>query len=864
MMAKTRYRFNRMKAQRKLLVVPLLLLFFTSSAQQAYFVDGYHGGVYGHYPKGYTQFVVDKLQENPFWKINLEIEPETWDSVAVREPAALQELQRLFADQSTMGRIEYVSPAYGQSYLYTVSGESIIRQFDYGMRKVRQYFPGAVFTTYSSEEPCFTSALPQILTSFGYRYACLKNPNTCWGGYTRAFGGELVNWVGPDGTKLITVPRYATEGLLPNSTWQTEAWTNSPGYINQALQYGIKHPVAMTLQDAGWRNGPWIGNGHSGYQPTEYTTWRNYIGNASIKTPTQDWKFSQEDVLVSLVWGSQVLQKLAQQVRAAENHIVRAEKIGALVMVYQQASWPQQQLDQAWRPLLLAQHHDCWIVPYNGPRGNTWADKVVRWTGATNRFSDSVITQAFGAGRGATHVIRVYNSTGQTRREMVRLTLPPGTDAKAVRVVDTRNRAVLTQAAAAGSPADAAVYFEATVPAVGYNSYTLVSQPPAATRGAHASATTMGEVVLENDFYTIVLDKARGGVIKSLVAKKVGNKEIVDTKNERSFNEVRGNFFDNGGFHSTADKPATITILENGPAVVQAEIKGNLLSHPYTQTITLKQGDRKIECRLRIDWQENIGIGNAYKQHGGLEAKDYTKPFYDDSQKLLALFPVAFSASKIYKDAPFDVTESRLENTFFTRWDSIKNNIMLSWVDAYAAQQNLGLALLTDHTTTYAHGKDFPLGLNVQYSGVGLWGRNHTITGPTEIRYALVPHAGKWDEAQIAAEVQGWNEPLVASLTQPTKASRRSLVEVGATGWQVTTVLVDGADLLVRLFNAAGDAKPQKIIIGGSAVAADLVELNGAVKNPLTMQKNKSGTVVRVAMPRFGLRTIRLKNFQAN
>lgn len=70
----------------------LFLLSINSFAQKAYFIDGYHGGVYGHYPPGYTQFIVDKLKENSFWKINLEIEPETWDSVAVREPSALKEL----------------------------------------------------------------------------------------------------------------------------------------------------------------------------------------------------------------------------------------------------------------------------------------------------------------------------------------------------------------------------------------------------------------------------------------------------------------------------------------------------------------------------------------------------------------------------------------------------------------------------------------------------------------------------------------------------------------------------------------------------------------------------------------------------
>ena len=43
----------------------------------AYFADGYHGGVHGHYPPGYTRFLVGQLRANPDWRINLEIEPET-------------------------------------------------------------------------------------------------------------------------------------------------------------------------------------------------------------------------------------------------------------------------------------------------------------------------------------------------------------------------------------------------------------------------------------------------------------------------------------------------------------------------------------------------------------------------------------------------------------------------------------------------------------------------------------------------------------------------------------------------------------------------------------------------------------------
>ncbi|GGB97342.1 alpha-mannosidase [Dyadobacter sediminis] len=834
----------------------MVLLSIGTFAQKAYFIDGYHGGVYGHYPVGYTQFVVDELKRNPFWKINLEIEPETWDSVKVREPEALAEFQKLFEDQSLTGRMEYVSPAYGQSYLYNISGESIIRHFDYGIKKVKSHFPSAVFTTYSSEEPCFTSALPQILNSFGYKYASLKNPNTCWGGYTRAFGGELVNWIGPDGSRITTVPRYGSEGLEPNSTWQTEAWTNSPKYIRDALKSGIENPVAMTLQDAGWRNGPWIGNGEKGYQPTEYKTWRSYFASTSIGKTSQDWHFSQEDMQVSLVWGSQILQKIAQQVRVSENRIVRAEKMAALNKIYSNIPWPQAAIDEAWRGLMLAQHHDCWIVPYHGKRGDTWADKVVVWTDTANQISDRII----GAGNVAGNAYaRVYNTTGNVRTENVALQLPEGANANAVSVLDLKNNEMPVQPAGGRM-----LYFKAEVPAMGFSQYSLVRKKPQKTAGAKAAVMASGDVVLETDHYKLVLNKSKGGSIKSLVVKTLGNKEFVDPESERSFNELRGNFYDHGGYHSTAEVPVTIRMIENGPLVVTAQIEGELLSSPFIQTITLRQGERKIECGIVIDWKSNIGIGSNYKQHEKIDPKDYHKPFYDDSQKLLALFPVNFVSEKIYKDAPFDVTESKLENTFFSRWDSIKHNLMVSWVDLYDAKKNMGLALLSDHTTTYTHGENFPLGLNVQYSGAGLWGRNHTITGPTKMRYALVPHAGKWDKAGISGEVLTWNEPAFAMLSSTAKKAGKSLVDVTGTGYQVTATLVDGNDLLIRLFNADGDARARKVVLGGKAGSANLIELNGSEKEGLVLRNESEKSVVSVAMPRFGIRTIRLKNFTAH
>src|SRR5690606_1590217 len=131
-------------------------------------------------------------------------------------------------------------------------------------------------------------------------------------------------------------------------------------------------------------------------------------------------------------------------------------------------------------------------------------------------------------------------------------------------------------------------------------------------------------------------------------------------------------------------------------------------------------------------------------------------------------------------------------------WDSIKNNILLNWVDITDAGNNYGCALFTDHTTSYAHGSDFPLGLTIQYSGQGLWGRDYRITHPTEINYALVPHEGKWDNAGIWIENASWNEPLLTFLlpdgeteTEP----RKSLIKEIKRGWEVSSCYSEGNEL---------------------------------------------------------------------
>lgn len=842
----------------------LLTVFLSSNAysQQAYFVDGYHGGIYGHYPvKWKTQFIVDQLHMHPDWRIGLEIEPETWDTVRVQTPEAYQH----FKEVATSQQVEFTNPTYAQPYCYNISGESIIRQFQYGIAKINAHFPEVDFVTYSVEEPCFTSCLPQILKLFGFKYAVLKCPNTCWGGYTAAYGGELVNWVGPDGTSILTVPRYACEELEQKSTWQTTAWGNSDAYLKACRDAGIQHPVGMCFQDAGWKNGPWIGSGKNTKNNSIYMRWRDYIEKISIGKTDDDWHFSQEDMHVNLMWGSQVMQHIAQEVRTSENRIIMAEKMSVMAYLKNKYTCPQADMDEAWRTLMLAQHHDSWIVPYNGlNKQGTWADQIKRWTDSTNAIADGIIgasMQSFdnpiAQQKKVTQqqYIRVFNTLGTERKETMNVLLPSEPGYSDLGIYDWKGKEIGCFVESEGEKIR--LFFEADIPPFGYSTYCIKKKETGkrAVSGneqvSKSEKVNEQEYVVENDMYKIVFDLSKGGIIKSLIAKKDGNKDFACKTGEYSLGELRGFFYEENKFHSSAETPGRLTVLRDNTYEKKVKIQGEIASHPFTQIVTLSKGTKRIDFELTIDWKKNVGIGEYKENHWS----DNRRAFCDDRFKLNVLFPADLHSPRIYKNAPFDVCESKLDNTFFNSWDQIKHNIILHWVDLAEQEGDYALALLSDHTTSYSHGKDYPLGLTAQYSGGGLWGPDYKITQPLKMKYAIIPHRGKWDKASIADDSDCWNEPLLYSCHSIAALESKSFVDLRNTGYQISTARLESGKIILRLFNAEGNDKLQKIVFDMPLSSVEEVDLNGQCIERKKIKTHAGKSEMTISMPRFGIKT---------
>lgn len=844
--------------KRYILIFGFYLFWINTQAQQAYFVDGYHGGIYGHYPLWVTQFMVDKLAQHPEWKLGLEIEPETWDTVRVKSPAAYASFSKLVLDR----RIEFTNPTYAQPYGYNISGESLIRQFEYGIKRLHRHFPGLTFTTYAVEEPCFTSSLPQLLKQFGFRYAVLKSPNTCWGGYARAYGGQLVNWIGPDGTSILTVPRYQSEALEENSTWQTTAWNNSVAFLQSSYASGITNPVGMCYQDAGWKNGPWLGYGNNIKNKSIYVTWREYFEEISDGSTQDDWRLSQEDFLVNLMWGSQALQRIGQQVRTAENSIVMGEKLSAMANIANQYVPAEQQFSQAWESLMMAQHHDSWIVPYNqlNSRQN-WIEAIKNWTDSTNTLVKSLQDDAIGSFNVVTNAneedvqyIRVYNTLPEERTEAVSVQLPALSATHNLVVSNSKGEHlphVIRQ-----EEEHMVLTFRPTVPSFGFASYVIQQGKQSAPVVEAVSFDAVGNCIIENENYRIVLDKSRGGSIHSLIAKKLDNKEFAIRDGSYALGELSGFFYETHQFQSSKESPATFKVLADNGMIVKVEITGNIASHPYTQVITLEAGEPRIDFDLTIDWKNNVGIGE-YKQ--GADWTENRRAYTNDRYKLKVMFPNSLERTKLFKNAPFDVCESRLDSTFFSQWDRIEHNIILNWVDLLEGGDTYGLALFSDHTTSYGHGPDQPLSLTAQYSGIGLWGMDYKIDGPSRIKYALFPHRGKWDDANISAHSNRWNEPLVAVLQAEIPLIDRSYVKVEQPGLEISTIKVTDNDILLRLYNAAGDSGPQKISLGFLARSITEVLLNGEEQQRLATNEDLTGTGFKFQLPRHGIKTFLIK-----
>lgn len=863
------------------------------AAPTLYYMDGYHGGAVGHMPLGCWRDIVEAMRARPDWKLSLDVEAPSWAVLKREDPEAFKRVCDYVEDRDGKGRMEIVAGTFSQPYGWAITGESNIRQLQQGLKKIHEQFGKARVETYAVQEPCWASCLPQILDSLGFTGASLKNASTAWGGYTQGKNAELVNWIGPDGSSILAVPRYQCEDLL--EVWETEATEVTEAYARKCVEHGISEPAGMCFQDLGWAaqprvQAPWI----------RYATWREYIHNIARKHPV-DWAFSMEDILTALPWGEKTLHRLAQQVRAAEVSLVAAEKHAALAHLKNGSPWPADRLQEAWEQTMWSQSHDAWITATTRSGRQAWSFQIASETmdalDTAQDLIDAASTILCEEKRtrtgtdGNIQYLRAINTLGQDREDLVEVAVSADQGTHGFEVSDAEGNRIPSQYAvtrryrrlsqkaeinepifensAIGQDADstinaATLVFRGKIPAFGWNTYRVESKkelPAAQTAGGiKVEAESNGSVEVESDLYRIRFDAQRGGAISRLYRKDL-QQEFCDQG--KLLNEFRGYFIEQKQWRRSTENAARIEVLEHGPVRAKIRITGLVGGCPCQSIVTVAQGQRRIDFQVTFRFDQDTWIGDPWDIKPEDRMKERRRSSNNGRYKLQALFPATLNDIAIYKNSAFDVCRSRNASTNFERWDEIKHNIISNWVDAYDARQNLGLAIFSDRTTAYSFGDGDPLGLILGWGWeAGFWWGRCPLRGEQDSSYSMIPHRGRWNEAQLWQENSANEEPVVAQwmASLPVGISNlRSYLRVSPSQAVLSAVSVNGTSLEVRVFQANDKSGICRLDFGFPVEEAQLIELDGRVAAKLPLHAGAKGAIaVSFEIPKFGLRTVRI------
>lgn len=294
---------------------------------------------------------------------NVNFDAVGYEKMAAECPDALARLRR--AVQS--GEVGVVGGSYGQPYGLFHDGESNIRQFTFGVRAVQRHL-GVRPRTFWEEEFWFLPQLPQILDGCGYTGACLFFQWTWHTPEVPVENVSLIDWEGHDGTSLPTLPRNALnvhqwpedfDGLL-----ESDLVAGSEALSNPAIVQWVE---LMPSRD--WmcrsevllpRLRELLADPRFELRPRTADRLITELDAATPERPRR--RYSMDDVWHGMTLGKNG-DRHPRRARQIAGGLVGVESFLALASLFGRpyASWdvyPTWELDEAWRELLAAQHHD--------------------------------------------------------------------------------------------------------------------------------------------------------------------------------------------------------------------------------------------------------------------------------------------------------------------------------------------------------------------------------------------------------------------------------------------------------------------------------------------------------------------------
>ena len=649
------------------------------------------------------------LDQHPEWKTGGQIEGWTWDWLAKNDPGFVAEARKWIKKYA--GRWEPAGGSYGQPYFTFISEESGIRQMLYGTRAIKEHL-GYDNDIYIYSEHETMPQLPQILAGMGYRGAFFRT-HMQYGGDGPARDADWVLWTGPDGSSIPAIPSYSGLEQCWGNMWLMTGyepgwgrWSHLEAFKAEMRSRGVQHPLISRCDDWGTRPNPGLMQDAKAHaRNTKWVTAPEYfdiIERSGIKPVS--FQAGPNDFIPEQPWGY-CGNRTWTGPRVAASQALAAETLAATAILngFKWTPAHQQRLDDAWKNLLIGEHHDSMIVAiYNEARDFTDPSQELS-QGLAKETAEFIAARTQVKG----DAVFVFNPTGHARSEAVFLS---GTSP--VRLIAPDGTAIAAEVGPTGS-----CFVARDVPSLGYKVYRIEPGQPAAAAANPGDARSF-----ETGRYQVGFG-AEGGLVK-LRDKLTGRNLIKEG--------AKTGFLEGMIGQKMEQSRGNVQFALTGPDVWRVVESGMVGVVPYEMAYTFAGDNTRIDLDIRLEVPAGTRIGCPDKKVEGAPARGGQ---WDHGAKLRYIFNAELEET-MDKEPRAVRHQPLIIQTAAAGDQTLDANLWAS-----VETEKTGLAISNCGSMGYrAVGSTLePI---LAYSGEYVWGNQKFMEGTYTYRYSLVPYAG--------------------------------------------------------------------------------------------------------------------------
>eukprot|EP00698_Gefionella_okellyi_P018951 TRINITY_DN5750_c0_g1_i1.p1 TRINITY_DN5750_c0_g1~~TRINITY_DN5750_c0_g1_i1.p1 ORF type:complete len:1038 (+),score=216.96 TRINITY_DN5750_c0_g1_i1:115-3228(+) len=598
------------------------------------------------------------------------------------------------------------------------SGEALARQFLYGQRFFEREFGRLCTEFWLPDTFGYAAQLPQIVRLSGMD--CFITQKLSWN-LINKHPHSTFYWEGLDGSRVLT-------HFPPCDTYC------SGGDVKDVLKSAVANKDRDRTNDSMLLFGYGDGGGGPTRQMIEQLKRMADIDGLprvrfaspkdmfdSIKATGHDICVWRGELFFELHQGTFTSQAATKRGNRMTEFLMRdVELFGVISKVLHNTVYPHDEIERLWKIVLLNQFHD--VLP-GSSIGMVYDDAAQLYSEVTNKGSQ-LLAGARASIRSradsASHVT-LWNSQSWERCEVIEL--PSGVPS--------------VQVSSTGAPLALV-----NVPSMGFSTVAVATVGAATPAQVASVRSSADSVVLENHFVVVTVSKANGGIVS--VFDKVAQREIVTTGALANrfvlFDDVP--FFwdawDTFVYHEEKwqDIPTRVVgVVEEGPLRVAVRIEAQISAKSVlSQVISLDCNSPIISFNTDVDWHENRKF-------------------------LKAEFAVAVHSPVASYEVQYGVVQRPTHSN--TSWDAAKFEVCAQrWADI--SEYKYGVALFND--CKYGHScRDGVMRLSLLRAPKAP--DDNCDMGRHSFRYALYPHAGTLEEADVTRHALNFNNRIAAELT---------------------------------------------------------------------------------------------------